>query len=129
MTLPDDPGRLTSHQAIFDRVWGWFVTEQHPRAYENERCMYIDSHGNRCAIGACVSVEDAQGLQWEWEGEGIQSLEWGVAQDLFPDANIEFLDEIQSAHDMSNGPYVEPKRLRKVAEAWSLTIPGEPSSS
>jgi hypothetical protein len=107
---------------------------------EKPLCMYRSPNGNRCAAGWVLPDE---AYNADDEGSAVGGVTWFLNN--FDSETIDFLRACQSAHDGvswadgDTGRYIvygedEPYkltpeamqvRLRKIAEHFNLTIPGE----
>ena len=129
-----------TNQEAFNRVWQHFVVEKQPRSYvNNDGCCYRGPNGAKCAVGVLIPDELYRPEMEDWSVTSLNSR-----ADEFPTlfgpggclagANIDLLTRIQAAHD-SYSIYGNPefdrymgKRLREIAQQFSLTIP-EPGGS
>jgi hypothetical protein len=120
-------GHKLTNQEAFNEVWNWFVVEKHPKSVGEpgsryvlgNDCKYRGPNGNKCAIGVLIPDEL---YDEEWDGgrganlREIQLEEW---------KNLDWalLKEMQECHDY-DFLNMEP-RLRRIAEDYELSIPGE----
>lgn len=115
-------------QEYFNNAWVWAVVEKHPRAVDRRAsgngCAYKVPDGNCCLIGASWQELDTK------EAEGSFATEAHTI--LFNKRTEEpiALNDLQKIHDgyiSQTGPYEDyiESDLRKFAQTYNLTIPGE----
>ncbi len=112
-------------QQIFNRVWKHFITKGAPRATRRagtgKACVYINKHGDRCAVGVLLTREEAVRAQ----------KKGGAANDVpMPkrlQRNLEFLVELQRVHDQRWSDDMTPVERRyalvSFASIWGLEVP------
>jgi len=120
---------FTTPQQVFNRVWQWFVTDDHAQARGLNGCSYRMENGERCAIGCCIPDDD--------RFEKILRLDEGdfsTLQDKFPDEVDEIFDgvpdsfllDIQRCHDRHRFGEYKRDALVEFANDHQLTVPEIP---
>lgn len=107
-------------QQIFDTVKAHLLTQNRQAFVKergDERCVYLDPNGNKCAIGCLIP-----------DGHPAQQFRGSLGPLLktYPDlkkeweCSIVLLFELQCVHD-EHSPESWPRELKTVAEHYSLT--------
>lgn len=124
-------GRPYTRQEAFDRVWQWFIVEQHPRAVDPQAawcCYRTPDRCTACAIG-CLIPDSRYRTAFDGPYGGtfrdLQKLgDWDAVAQLFsPDDDV-FYQDLQQLHDYI--PYGSGRlegELRRFADRHGLTIP------
>lgn len=136
-------------QAALNKVYDHFITKENPPSYSGEDggCRYRGSNGEKCAIGVLIPDEiyreemdsnlndnDVAGvLKLYPEVRSLLEVEGEVTENSydFPDSDVCFLDQLQSAHDMAaQGSWWQGSfknlflnKLNSLALNWGLTLP------
>jgi len=113
-------------QEIFDKAWQYFFVEKHPRSVERGKCFYRhpSGDGRRCAAGLFIKDE-----QYSEELETLSTRSPRVRRALNESGVpaspqvCDLLQELQWAHDVSMGEFVEEAKLRQCAELFGLAVP------
>ena len=124
-----------TNQEAFNRVWTYFVVEDHPKAVvqpnrgqSQAKCTYYGPNGERCAIGCLVSEDVAQRLEAKHScvaASGIQLKEPELLTGLPEDPK--FLDALQMAHDYSGTMMGKGFKdaFEELADTWNLEVPSD----
>jgi len=115
---PDEIGLLHA-QSLFTRIVRAVRRQGYVRAEGNtEACMYRAPDGVRCFIGLAISDKD---YSPEIEGSTVQMLhESGRLFSDLTNADLEFLEELQSIHD-GETPERWERAFADLAEQYGLT--------
>jgi hypothetical protein len=119
---------LTGEQEMFDHVCA-HLGRQKKRAIKNSnfaRCAYYnEDDGNRCAIGACVSEDDARTLEAEHDARTLEAEHANQSIDMVDDFDpgsfdINFLLDLQMVHDDAFNLATLREGLLQMADNWAL---------
>lgn len=91
-------------QAVFDRVWDHFITKGNPPGFDHAEHKCVYRQGNlQCAIGCCIP-DSTRYRDLHAFGGSIRTLfeEFPAqAKEIFDDLPLDFLADLQDAHDES----------------------------
>ena len=113
--------KFKNNQEFFDKVTRHLLTQKVKAMQLNplgdDQCLYLDSNGNKCAIGCCIP-----------NGHEAQEAKMSVSnlmdcyediRELFSNVSINVLETLQSCHD-SYEPDKWFNRLRQIARDYNL---------
>lgn len=126
--LPADFKKITL-QDIFNKAWEHFIVGDGKPAWSTEenRCMYLDEYGNKCAVGLCIP-----------DGHPAQKKAAGLRPLLIEYPELFDIKESELANNFQNklhddlidccGAWIYDKQEMRnkyiqVAEQYGLTIP------
>ena len=138
----------SAEQKAFNEVWKRFVIEKHPPGLtETGSTVWKGHNETRCAIGWLMPNSLFSGINTRTNQSviGIRESKSKLATYFRDTYSIDFLKRLESAHDLSVRAAKYPidevdkidevdekefhcnieSKLRKVAEDWSLKIPGK----
>lgn len=114
-------------------MWEHFVTNNNPIALDPDRqefCYELGEGGPRCAIGIFLDEDTLANLR---VGTRMCTKLTSDVVSLFREFNpgayglggvsLEFLEELQSAHDTATATRTIEEKLRNVALLYNLTVP------
>lgn len=114
-------------QEIFDKVWQYYIVEKHKRSIERGVCLYRHpgADGRRCAAGLLIADEhyspEIEGYAARFPGVSAALKKSGVDMD---DADIrDLVGQMQYAHDVSSGDFVDEGLLRRKGVEGGVTVP------
>lgn len=120
MELQEHKQEAFNHTVAQMRKQGWTRS----RVQGADRCLYLDSRGRRCAVGALLSETTAR----KWGSKGlsyIQDRSDSEVLALIKRLGINFLGSLQSAHDRGRSPKLMEQNFRQLARDYDLTFPEE----
>lgn len=87
-------------------------------------CVYRNGHGNRCAIGALMTEEEAA---WADQGRRLPQ----IASKLFPDVSLSMLTRLRAAHDSSHNwlgsRFIGWTFIREIGQSFNLNLSEVPA--
>lgn len=113
-------------QETFDFIVNHLAQQKTPARSVEGCCKYlIEETGKKCAVGCLLSAEMAKECD-AWPGDTSIAEVWDRAKDelevsgLGRRESIDFYGAMQNAHDITDGVEELKRRLRKVADSYSL---------
>ena len=118
-------------QEAFNKVWQHFVVEKNPpgRSGDGIGCFYCTPEGNRCAVGALVTMEEAKKMVADELGSvrHMQEFNWRIyIPESIRNLDRQFLIALQDSHDNTTRTTFHSSfeaGLRELAVNFSLEVP------
>lgn len=132
----------TTDQEFFNTAYKGILKQGCPATLNDERvsfnveCAYLNARGEKCGIGQCMTDEALKAAQNAilTVNELLDYLKnRGFKHPNFNDEMLNFLDDLQQAHDIAAGEseqehfdnFIElfKKNMKELAKDWNLKVP------
>jgi hypothetical protein len=122
--------RPMSNQEAFNNVYEYFVKEKHPLAFAENKsdCCYRITLKQGLTVGCAIGCQMPDNLAYKHE-RGIRSpsvssiLNDKEVAEYFKYVNVNFLEDLQDAHDFHNSWAKGIKyALIQLAKRWNLQV-------
>lgn len=126
---------IMTKQEIFNKVVEVMASQKFERSMSGHHCAYRGEAGMKCAAGALIKDEF---YNKKFEGASVFSeippsigplkaktiaLDEAMANSGIPKEELQFVGDLQIAHDSGHRPELMRGYLLKIAENHALTIP------
>lgn len=117
-----------TRQEAFNKVWNWFIVQGKPRGTDAQGCVYRGAAGVRCAYGVLLPNHHYTHRMERMVLENFKEVLRVHPASLvdMPESDLDFLVELQNAHDVSRDKHALYGALDDFAKKFDLTIPGTP---
>lgn len=119
--------KYRSRQEIFNVAYKGLRKQKFGKSTDGNACVYLAEDGNKCAIGHCIrSNKYSPDFEETSFSDGqLTSIHYDILDAAkISAADVEFVKDLQLAHDNSTDYSSEMKRrLREVALNYGLTVP------
>ncbi len=112
------PSRPYTRDEIAQKVYQHFVLDKAPKSKKSNAfnvCLY---GGTGCAVGCMLTTEDADLLDAHHKTAIADVMHLDACQPYFQMEDLEFLEELQEAHDYNAVGETVSENILKVLKEW-----------
>ncbi|RWB08802.1 MAG: hypothetical protein EOQ39_18685 [Mesorhizobium sp.] len=114
-------------QEAFNTAYAGVIKQGKPSATKSGGCLYRGPNRRKCGIGQLLTNKEAEGLDSRDTSSVRHLLRGGFLPNRFKSADVDFFEDLQSAHDQAadHSDFLDHFRnnMARVANHYKLKVP------